>query len=93
METQPKDTVCTANYGGRSSYPSSSTSAVEHPAHYNKHPSGIECIDIAEAFSFNLGNVIKYVFRAGFKDNEVQDLEKAAWYLRREISRRATTTK
>jgi len=58
---------------------------VNHPSHYMRHPSGIECIKIAEGFGFNLGNVIKYVWRADFKSN---DLEKAAWYLSREISRR-----
>ena len=95
METQPKDNVCTANYGGRSSSPSSSTSAVNHPEHYNQHPSGTECIQVAEHFNFNLGNVIKYVWRAGLKyeTQQREDLEKAAWYLRREIVRITTATK
>lgn len=94
MENQPKDTVCTANCGGRSSSPSSSTSAVDHPEHYNRHPSGVECITIAEGFNFNLGNAIKYVWRAGLKhEAQREDLEKAAWYLRREIVRITTATK
>jgi hypothetical protein len=65
-------------------------SAVEHPAHYNQHPSGVECIDIVRHMGFNLGNVVKYVWRAGLKDQEptIQDLEKAAWYLQDEIARR-----
>ncbi len=59
---------------------------VNHPAHYKA--GGIETIDFIEAkdLNYRLGNVIKYVSRAGKKDsNPVQDLEKAAWYLNREI--------
>jgi hypothetical protein len=54
---------------------------VNHPKHYNGHPSGIECIDIVEHYNFNLGNAIKYVWRAGLKsDNPIEDLAKAVWY-------------
>lgn len=60
---------------------------VFNPDHYNEHPSGVECIDIAEAFNFNLGNVIKYIWRAPFKDAQITDLKKALWYLEREIQR------
>lgn len=61
---------------------------VHRPAHYTSHPSGVECIDIAEHMTYCLGNVTKYVWRAGLKsDNPIQDLEKAAWYLSREIDR------
>lgn len=65
-------------------------SAVDHPKHYNQHPSGVECIDIVRHMSFNLGNVVKYVWRDGLKEGTptVQDLEKAAWYLEDEIKRR-----
>lgn len=59
-----------------------------NPSHYTSHPSGIECITIAEHFSFNLGNVIKYVWRADLKKNALEDLEKAHWYLTREIDKR-----
>ena len=59
---------------------------VNHPAHYS-HPSGIECITIAEHMNFNLGNAIKYIWRAGAKGKIVEDLEKARWYLAREIER------
>jgi len=64
--------------------------AVDHPAHYNQHPSGVECIDIVRWMGFNLGNVVKYLWRDGLKNTEVelQDLEKAAWYLNNEINRR-----
>lgn len=60
---------------------------VAHPSYYNQHPSGVECIDIAQHYCFLLGNVIKYVWRAGLKNKEtyLEDLEKAAWYLRRKI--------
>lgn len=59
---------------------------VEHPKHYNDHPSGVECIDIVEHFGFNLGNAVKYIWRAGLKQgaSAEEDLKKAAWYVRRE---------
>lgn len=62
---------------------------VNHPPHYTSHPSGVECIDIVEHFPFNVGNAIKYLWRAGLKDdtNRLQDLQKAAWYVAREIRR------
>ena len=60
---------------------------VNHPAHYKT--GGIETIDFIEAkkLNYNLGNVVKYVTRADHKGNRKQDLEKAAWYLAREISK------
>ena len=61
---------------------------VNHPAHYMHHPSGVECIQITEHMGFNLGNAIKYIWRADEKGNDIQDLKKAAWYLAREIKRR-----
>lgn len=61
---------------------------VNHPLHYNTHPSGIECIDIIEHMNFCLGNVIKYIWRAEEKENDIEDLEKAEFYLKREIARR-----
>ena len=63
---------------------------VNHPAHYQSHPSGVECIQITEHMDFLLGNVIKYVWRADHK-NGVQDLEKARWYLDRAINNRKET--
>jgi hypothetical protein len=87
MENQPKDNVCTANCGGRSSSPSSSTtSSVNHPEHYNQHPSGVECIEIAENMVFPLGNAVKYVFRNQIKhENPTLDLKKALWYISRYV--------
>jgi hypothetical protein len=61
---------------------------VNHPPHYNAHPSGVECIDVVEHMGFNLGNAIKYIWRADEKGNAVEDLRKAEWYIRREIDRR-----
>ena len=64
--------------------------AVNHPKHYTDKVPGLECIDVVEHFDFNRGNVIKYVWRAGVKggqEQELEDLRKAAWYLDRAISR------
>lgn len=61
---------------------------VNHPSHYTSHPSGIECIAITEHYNFCLGNAIKYIWRAGLKGETIEDLEKARWYLDREIARR-----
>ena len=59
---------------------------VNNPSHYRKHPSGVECIDITEHMDFCLGNAVKYIWRAGLKgDKEVQDLQKAIFYLNRKI--------
>lgn len=61
---------------------------VNQPPHYTSHPSGIECIQITEHMGFNLGNALKYIWRADLKGNAVEDLEKAAWYIQREIAKR-----
>lgn len=61
---------------------------VHHPSHYNWLPNGFEVIDMTEHMNFNLGNAVKYLARAGRKsDNAIQDLEKASWYVNREIER------
>ena len=64
--------------------------AVNHPSHYTK--GGIECIDALEAAlgregvaAFCRGNAIKYLWRAGQKVHLVEDLNKALWYIEREI--------
>ena len=64
-----------------------SADPVNHPEHYKV--GGIETLDFIEAkgLSYHLGNVVKYVTRADHKGNRLQDLEKAQWYLSREISR------
>lgn len=60
---------------------------VSHPAHYGGEANPYEAIKVIEAWGlgFNLGNTLKYVSRAGKKDDVLQDLKKAAWYLAREI--------
>lgn len=68
---------------------------VNHPKYYTSDPSGIECIDITRHRNFNIGNAIKYLWRAGLKedkdrkliDKQVEDLNKAVWYLVDEIHR------
>lgn len=60
---------------------------INNPKHYTSHPSGAECIEIAEWFPFNLGNAIKYIWRAGIKGDRIEDLRKARWYVDREIAR------
>jgi hypothetical protein len=64
------------------------TDMVNHPPHYTV--GGVETIDFIEAkqLSYHLGNVVKYVVRAGHKDTDpLQDLQKARWYLERAISK------
>lgn len=61
---------------------------VDHPDHYNRHPAGVEVIDIIEELSFNVGNAIKYLMRAPHKGEEIRDYEKAVWYIQREIERK-----
>ena len=63
---------------------------VEHPSHYTSHPSGVECITVARHFCFDIGNAIKYLWRAGLKkeqgmsnlDKEIEDCNKAIWYIK-----------
>jgi hypothetical protein len=62
--------------------------SVNHPKHYTSHPSGVECLDVAEHLSFCLGNAIKYIWRCDLKGNALDDLRKARFYLDREIKRR-----
>lgn len=60
---------------------------VNHPRHYTGHPSGVEAITITEHMGFCLGNAMKYIWRADMK-NGLEDLEKAKWYIEREIAKR-----
>lgn len=61
---------------------------VNHPPHYLGHPSGVECIQITEHMGFNLGNALKYIWRADLKGAALEDLRKAIWYIDREIQKR-----
>ncbi len=64
-------------------------SRVDHPTHYNQHPLGIECIDIIRHYTCDVANAIKYLWRAGLKQEmgvqermkEIEDLKKAIWYI------------
>lgn len=71
------------------SQPAPAHDPVSHPRHYTSHPSGVECIDIVEYMNFCRGNAMKYLWRAGLKDDSdtLTDLKKARWYLDREIAR------
>ena len=66
---------------------------VNHPNHYNIV--GIEVIDFIESWNlgFSLGNAIKYIARAPYKNDELEDLKKARWYIDREIQRLEKNTK
>jgi hypothetical protein len=62
---------------------------INHPSHYTSHPSGVECIEIARHYCFTIGSAIKYLWRAGLKqeegmtprEKEIQDLQKAIWFI------------
>lgn len=66
---------------------------VNHPKHYTSHPSGIECIEVVRHYNYDIGNAIKYLWRNGLKseegmsdvDKQIEDLEKAIWYIKDEI--------
>lgn len=68
---------------------------VNHPSHYTSDPSGIECIQITRHRNFNIGNAIKYLWRAGLKqsadksaqEKQIEDLKKAVFYIQDEIKR------
>lgn len=63
--------------------------SVNHPAHYNAHPAGVECIDVIEWMPANCANAFKYLWRCDLKHPAPdEDLRKAIWYLEREIARR-----
>ena len=68
-------------------YISISKETVNHPEHYNQ---GIEAIDIIESWNlnFSLGNAIKYILRAPYKGSKGEDIQKAIWYLERELQRK-----
>lgn len=73
--------------------------AVNHPSHYTSDPSGVECITITRHRNFNIGNAIKYLWRAGLKKDaelnditkNIEDLSKAVFYIEDEIKRLETS--
>ena len=66
---------------------------IEHPKHYTSHPSGISSIEVCKHMGFNLGNAIKYIWRADLKNDAIEDLKKAVWYLQDEIKKRENQSK
>lgn len=62
---------------------------VNNPPHYTSHPSGIEAIEITRHMNFNLGNAMKYLWRAGLKDSSktIEDLRKAIFYIEDEVTK------
>lgn len=62
---------------------------VNHPPHYCSHPSGVECITITQYMGFNLGNALKYIWRADLKTDAIEDMKKAVFYLNKEIEKRS----
>jgi Protein of unknwon function (DUF3310) len=71
--------------------PGSKNDAVNHPEHYNSSPAKcscgktIECIEVARHMNFNIGNAVKYLWRQGLKNDAIEDLKKAVWYIEDEI--------
>jgi hypothetical protein len=68
---------------------------VNHPTHYTSSPAkcskcghGIECIDVVQHMGFSIGNAVKYLWRAGLKNDAIEDLKKAVWYINAEIAKR-----
>lgn len=80
--------VCLKNEQSRASLQEGSQDLINHPSHYSALPNGIECIEISQFFNFNLGNAIKYIWRAGKKTTDpTEDLQKAMKYLEFETER------
>ena len=84
--TLPYEQYCGAKSSNQQEY-TSAYEYVAHPIHYGGKDNPYETINVIEAWElgFNLGNTVKYISRAGKKDSIVQELEKALWYLKREI--------
>lgn len=60
--------------------------AIEKPNHYNSHPSGVECVEIAQEFDYNVGTAVAYLWRYKGK-NGIEDLKKARKHIEFEITR------
>jgi hypothetical protein len=85
INVAPERVVKTRMQSAKPEFGASNVDLVNSPPHYKV--GGIETIDFIEAknLNYNLGNAVKYITRADHKDNRVQDLEKARWYIEREI--------
>lgn len=60
---------------------------INHPEHYTSHPSGVECITIAQHENFCVGSALKYLWRRNLKGRQIEDLKKAIRYIEYEIER------
>lgn len=85
--------LCRSCYGSKADHMNTTerrteiADMVNHPPHYTAYK-GLEVIDLTEQLNFNRGNAVKYICRAGLKnDDPTEDLKKAAWYINREIQR------
>jgi len=91
LDIEMEDCTVLSVYAHRVILENSETSYVDvvnNPSHYTSHPSGIECIQITEHMNFNLGNALKYIWRADLKNDAIEDLKKAEFYIKRELKRR-----
>ena len=81
-------------------YCAGATDKVNHPKHYTglgvvcpKCGADIEAIEVSEKFNFNIGNAIKYLWRHLFKGHPIEDLQKAVFYINREVERMSKSEK
>ncbi|WP_437418198.1 DUF3310 domain-containing protein [Stutzerimonas chloritidismutans] len=84
QRTEPGDlAAATAAFTAAALALNAEADMVNHPPHYTGHPSGVECIEVAEHLPFCLGNAFKYLFRRDAKGNPLENIEKAIWYVNR----------
>ena len=87
LDIEMEDGTELSIYAKRVILEKSDVDVVNNPSHYTQHPSGVECIQITEHMNFNLGNALKYIWRADLKGKAVEDLKKAEFYIKRELKR------
>lgn len=87
-ELQPQSSIENAVDNAENTAKLETFDSVNHPSHYNTHPSGVETIDIVREFDFALGNAWKYLMRFRYKGKPKEDLEKAVWYMNDYMSHR-----
>ncbi|WID41954.1 DUF3310 domain-containing protein [Pseudomonas phage PG1] len=84
LRTDPSDLqAATTAFNAAARELNAGADMVNHPPHYTGHPSGVECIEVAEHLPFCLGNAFKYLFRRDAKGNPLENIEKAIWYVNR----------
>ena len=84
VESIANGTLDTALAAPQRNHIAETSNMVDHPPHYTGHPSGIECIEVAEHLPFCLGNAFKYLFRRDGKGEACENLRKALWYVRQQ---------